>query len=292
MAEAEGSGGVRACASARRRSRPAARRLCDRPPSGALSGSGQQMPGRGGVQPGTAGGRRCKNASIWCWPSALKTEQVAYSSRPPGLEQRPQRVQQFGLHAGQRVHVVGTAQPAHVGVAAHDAAGGAGGVEQDGVEGPAVPPGAGLARVAGLQRRRAAGPGGSGVLHAGQAHRVAVQRQQVQLGQLQQVRGLAAGAAQASSTRAPRGSGGRPLPSSSGAARCAAASCTETSPSAKPCSACTGQGSASTTAWPPSAGVVEQRGAAAQRGQPLHVGWRRCRGGRSRAASSAGAGWR
>ena len=43
-----------------------------------------------------------------------------------------------GLDLGR---VLGPAQPAHVGVAAHDARGGAGGVEQDGVEGPAVPPG-------------------------------------------------------------------------------------------------------------------------------------------------------
>ena len=46
------------------------------------------------------------------------------------------------------IAMLGAAQPAHIRVPAHDARGGARGVEQDGVEGFAVPPARGFARVA------------------------------------------------------------------------------------------------------------------------------------------------
>ena len=83
-------------------------------------------------------------------------------------------------------------------------------------------------------------------MHALQPLRVGVERQQVEVGQLEQVRGLAAGRG-AGVEHARAGLSAR-QPSSSGAASWAAASCTETSPSAKPGNPFTGNGLSSTTA--------------------------------------------
>jgi hypothetical protein len=198
-----GGAGLGSCAAGRRRSRLQHGAAPGRP-CGALSRLAQQVAGRLGLKHGRPGGRRCKNASICCRPSALKTEQVAYSSRPPGRQQRPQRVQHLGLDAGQRGDVVGPAQPAHVGVAAHDARRVQGASSRMASKGrPSHQP------------RGSRGVAGRSVARSCRRFRVsctrarrcgsAVQRQHVQIGQLQQVGRLAAGAAQASSTRAPGG---------------------------------------------------------------------------------------
>ena len=63
------------------------------------------------------------------------------------LEQRPERPQQARLLRRELGHIAFTAQPAHVGVAAHDARGGAGRVEQDGIKSLPVPPALGRARI-------------------------------------------------------------------------------------------------------------------------------------------------
>ncbi len=125
---------------------------------------------------------------------------------------------------------VGPAQPAHVGVAAHDARGAARGVEQDGIERPAVPPGVGRAGVGG--RCGPSGPGAPGCRPPGAGASGSLSRASTsRSASSSRWQSCPPGAAQASSTRAPAG---RPSPITSGAARWAAASCTETSPSANP----------------------------------------------------------
>src|SRR2546423_922734 len=106
-----------------------------------------------------------------------------------GLQGGPQGVEEPGLDLCQGRDVGGAAQPAHVGVAAHDARRGARGVEQDGVEGAAVPP-----------RGRVGGVGGLGagaqvqalqcLVDAREAGRGAVEGEEVEGGQLQQEGGL------------------------------------------------------------------------------------------------------
>ena len=114
-----------------------------------------------------------------------------------GLEQRPQRVQQLALDGGQRDQVFGPAQPANVGMAAHDARSRARRIEQDRIEQPAVPPSRDLPGIRRLQRHLAARRGqvqtGQCVPNPIQAADVAVEREQVQISQFQQLRSLAAG---------------------------------------------------------------------------------------------------
>ena len=113
---------------------------------------------------------------------------------------------------------------------------------------------ASAARVCGAQAEA-----GERLVDARQARRVAVEREQVEVGELEQVRGLAAG--RGAGVEHARAGRERPGRASSGAARCAAASWTETSPSAKPGSCVTGTGRASEIAAPPSAtGVDAVRG--------------------------------
>ena len=117
----------------------------------------------------------------------------AVQQPPAGPQQRPQRRQQPRLQGRQLRDVGFAAQPAHVRVAAHDARGGAGRVEQDGVEGLAVPPRGGSAGVGG-DAPAPAGPGAAGsrgCARSAPGRRPAPVTSRV--GQFQQVRGLAAG---------------------------------------------------------------------------------------------------
>jgi hypothetical protein len=229
------------------------------------------MAGRGRVEPRRPAPRRCKNASICARPH-LEDRAGGVQQPPAGRQQRPQRVQQLGLDARQRRHVVGrrsqrmsgwrrTMPEALHGASSRMASKGRPSHQRAGRRASPA-----FSSACSRSRQR--------VLHARQALRVAVQRQQVQVGQLQQVRGLAAGAAQASSTRARRQAG---RPSSSGAARCAAASCTETRLRQSPAAAHrAGRGQHH--------GLAAQAGSSAAwrpplRGQALHVG---------RAAAAAG----
>jgi hypothetical protein len=200
----------------------------------------QQVAGRPTVQMGirgTAALQKCVDLVL-----ALRLEHRAGRVQQPaaGLEGGPQRVQQLGLDARQRRDVLGAAQPADVGVAAHDARGAARGVQQDGVEGLAVPP---VGRAAAVARAGAAAQAQAreGVVHAQQALRVGVERQHVEVGQLQQVGRLAAGGGAGVQHARAGGQAGVDQQR-----RGAAASCTETAPSAKPGRRSTGTGAAST----------------------------------------------
>ena len=149
---------------------------------------------------GTAALQKCVDLVL-----ALAPEHRAGGVEQPaaGLERRPQRVQQLGLDAAQRGDVLGAAQPADVGMAAHDARGAAGRVQQDGVERLAVPP-VGRAAAVARARARRAGAGGracrprargaAGRLSSASTSRSASSSRWAV---------LPPGAAQASSTRAP-----------------------------------------------------------------------------------------
>src|SRR6478752_10840246 len=84
-------------------------------------------------------------------PVALLLEDRAGAVDQPTarLQEGPQRVQQPRLLRRQLVDVALAAQPADVRMAANDARGGARRVQQDGVEGASVPPGARIAGVGG-----------------------------------------------------------------------------------------------------------------------------------------------
>ena len=181
-----------------------------------------------------------------------------------GLEQGPKRVHQFSLRLGQGTDVVGPAQPAHVGVTAHDAGGAAGRVEQDGVEGPAVHHVA-VWRASAALELGAQAQAQQVLLHALQALAVGVEGQQVELLQLQQMGGLAA----RGGTGVQHAGAGRRAWASQCAANWAAASCTETSPAAKPGRSCTGWGRSSTMACGTSGPT---RRAAMPMGQRVEVG--------------------
>ena len=68
------------------------------------------------------------------WNGFAHIDELAVHA-PARRQQRPQRVEQLRLDGSELGHVAGAAQPAHVGVATHDARGGAGGVEHYGVKG-------------------------------------------------------------------------------------------------------------------------------------------------------------
>ena len=204
---------------------------------------GQQMAGRG-PQNGVCVVRN-KRLRSGASPSARKTEQVQYSSRPPGLSSGHSAASSLACMARQLRDVALAAQPAHVGMAPHDARGGARRVEQDGVEGlgrPTTCDGwpASAASTCACRPRRAsvswmrsqrAGSMSSAVTSC--------------IGKLQQMRGLAARRGAGVEDRAAASCNRSPF-SSSGAASCAAASCTDTTPSAKPGISCTGRGRART----------------------------------------------
>jgi hypothetical protein len=124
---------------------------------------------------------------------------------PPGGQQRPERVDDASLLAREIAQVVLAPQPLAVGMATHDARRGAGHVGDDSIEGTAIPPVVGPRRVAGFHGD--AIPGESQALQvaaqARQPRLVAVAREQLDLGNFEQVSRLAPGAAQASSTRCP-----------------------------------------------------------------------------------------
>src|SRR5690606_5700228 len=79
----------------------------------------------------------------WCLVAAFGTEHRTGGITEPAAraQQGPQGVAQRALRLRQGRDIAFAAQPAHVGVATHDARGGAGRVQQDGVERAAVPPG-------------------------------------------------------------------------------------------------------------------------------------------------------
>ena len=258
----------RSCGSARRRSRPAARGRGRGAPWAGLSGSGSRWPGDGGLKQGRAGALALQK-SVDLLPALGRKDRAGDVEQPPaGRQQRPQGIEHLGLHAGQRVRC------RRRGAASARRGGGA------------RCPRRCTAHRAGWHRTAGRPTSGRGcraspafsvaascrrverVLHARQAQRVAVQRQQVEVGQLQQMRGLAAGGG--AGIEHARAAAAAPAPSSSsGAARCAAASCTETSPSAKPGSCGTGQGCGQHHGL--AAAAVEQLRRAAQCRQALHV---------------------
>ena len=217
---------------------------------------------------------RCKKASIRRSPSALNTEQVRRAAgrrAPAGGHSASSICACIRASAGD---VVGAAQPAHVGVAAHDARGAARRVEQDRVERPAVPPRGGGARVGGAQVRGCRPRRFSVSSHARQASGSLSSASTSRSASSSRWAVLPPGAAQASSTRGRRAGRRR---AAGGAARCAAASCTDTSPSAKPGSCGTGHG---LRPAPPPGGPTGRRRHAGPRREPLHVRRRPCRGAR------------
>ncbi len=137
---------------------------------------------------------------------------------PARRQQRPERIEQARLGLRQRVDVSGTAQPADIRVAPHDARRAARRVEQDRVERPAVPPARGVGRV-GSDRLRLKAEARKGLVDAAQPVGVAVEREDVEVAELEQVRGLAAGRRAGVEDRARRV---RRLAVSSGAASWAA----------------------------------------------------------------------
>ena len=230
------------------------------------------MAGRGGVQQRRpAAPWRCKNASICCLALALEDRAGGVEQPAAGLEQRPQRVQQLAPAARASArHVGGAAQPADVGVAAHDARGAAGRVEQDGVEGPAVPPGGRLAR----RRRPSARPAAAGAAACRARAPGAARRCPAPAGP---GRPVPADARSCRPARRRRRARARPaasagLASSSSAARCADGvlhrhlAFGKAGQLAPP-----GRAAASTTAWPPKAGSSSSCACAPLRGQPLHI---------------------
>ena len=106
--------------------------------------------------------------------------------RAAGRKLGPQHRQEALLDRRNGGHVGFAPQPRHVRMPAHDARRAARRVQQDGVEEAAVPPCGRLGRVGGLQFGLQLQPA-QRVGHPFQAPRVAIQRQQVQVGQLQQV---------------------------------------------------------------------------------------------------------
>ena len=94
--------------------------------------AGQEMAGRG--QPVGLGLARNEGLHLLIALGA-KHRTGAIQQAPARRQQRPQRVEQLRLDGSELGHVAGAAQPAHVGVATHNARGGAGGVEHDGVKG-------------------------------------------------------------------------------------------------------------------------------------------------------------
>ena len=167
-----------------------------------------------------------QNASIWCSP-------------PPGIPSRWRKAASRRLERGHSASSssawmrasaamsLRAAQPADVGMAAHDARGAvrASSRWRRRAGRPTI------GRAAAVARPRARFSAGARARRPRARRRVAVERQHVEVGQLQQVAVLPPGAAQASSTRAP---GARPAPTSQVAGAWAAASRTETAPSAKP----------------------------------------------------------
>ena len=153
-----------------------------------------------------ASGVRARKASTCCSFSALRIEQVAYSSTPPGASAFHSDIEQARLRGQQRREVGFASVQQHVGLAAHDAGGRARRIDQHRVERRAVPP-ALAARQASAARRRALSPtpqAREGAAHAVEARRIDVQRGQAQRrSRSSRCAALPPGAAQASSTRAP-----------------------------------------------------------------------------------------
>ena len=118
-------------------------------------------------------------------------------------EQGPRGIEQARLQRHQRIEVTGAAVQEHVGLAAHDPRGRAGRIDEDGVEGLAVPPGrrrggvgnqGACGRIDALAHAEAA-PGGA---HALQPRGVDVDGEQAQAGiALEQMPELRTGAEQA-----------------------------------------------------------------------------------------------
>ena len=171
---------------------------------------------------------------------AFGLEQRAGAIEQPaaGREQRPERIEQARLGGGERrrCRSPGAASGRRDGGGRCPSA--ARRVEQDRVERPAVPPGARA------RRRRRAGRGpqaeaGERLVDPRQPCRRRGRSQRSRSASSSRCAVLPPGAAQASRTRAPAGSGAA---RSSGAARWALPSCTETSPSAKPGRLATGTG--------------------------------------------------
>jgi hypothetical protein len=115
----------------------------------------------------------------------------AVKQAPAWLEQWPQDGQQARLHGCELGDIAFTAQPAHVGMAAHDARSCAGRVEQDSVETIAVPP---CGRLGGVGRDdpglQAEAP--QRLVNTLATRRIDVQGRDLRVCKFQQVRRLAA----------------------------------------------------------------------------------------------------
>ena len=146
---------------------------------------------------------RCKKRRSACCPSIRKIEQVTYSNTPPGATVGHRASSSSRLRARQRGHVLRTAQPAHVGMAPHDARGAARRIEQHGVETVCRPTSdRRRARRRTLAWPAAAGVAGSVARAAGERHRRRA-RCTFRSANSSNCAVLPPGAAQASSTRAP-----------------------------------------------------------------------------------------
>ncbi len=114
--------------------------------------------------------------------------------QPAGRQARPERVEQARLLAGEAGDVTGPPQPLAVGVPPDHARGGARHVDEDPVERATVPPVGGRARVAGHHRHVGRGElqAREVLPHPVEPCRLRVQRDDLDVGKLEQVGGLAA----------------------------------------------------------------------------------------------------
>ena len=82
-------------------------------------------------------------------PFGTEDRTGAVKQSPARRQERPKRFEQLRLNLTQLGAVVGSTQPTHVRVSAHDARSGAWGIQQDGIKALTIPPTGGLGRVCG-----------------------------------------------------------------------------------------------------------------------------------------------
>ena len=111
----------------------------------------QQVARRQWVQPGTLVDMALQKSVDLLLAFGLEDRTGRVDQPAARLEQRPQSVKQLALDRDQRRHIVRSAQPTDVGVAPHDARGGARRIEQDRIEQAAIPPDRRLAGIGRLQ---------------------------------------------------------------------------------------------------------------------------------------------
>ena len=219
----------------------AARSRTRRAPRRAAAAPRRRREAAGGARRGVRA-RECVDHRVVLLRKHRAGDIQQFTTRPKHL---PKRIEDVRLARGERGEVVAAAQPLDVGMAPRDAGGRAGHVGEDAIEGHAVPPVVrpGCNPRARRARRGRAAPG------CARAARSALRRPPARSARPPRVSRMCAalppGAAQASSTRWPAAS------SRQRAARCAPASCTETSPAANPGRRSTGTGRSSSRASSP-----------------------------------------